>query len=341
MEINTFAWGFRTLPLMSSTILIMAKNRRTFTQDEKLRTLIEGNRQLLVVLNRFGLSFGFGDKTVETACREDGVDCGSFLAVCNLLCGRSYSGFEISLPSLMGYLRRAHSYFLDFLMPSIRRKLIEAVNCSDINDMAFLLIKFFDDYVREVHNHMEHENDAIFDYVNELLEGRTGGDFRITDYSVSHVSMAEKLNGLKDIFIRHYHVKDNVALTSALMDIIYCGDELVNHCEIENRLFIPAVERLEKSLKLTARDRLEDVREHSDNVSPADAMTAREKEIICCVAKGMANKEIADHLCLSVHTVTTHRRNISSKLQVHSAAGLTIFAIMHGLITMEEVKSYV
>lgn len=311
--------------------------KKSFSADDMLRTLIEENPLLLVVLNRFGLSFGFGDRTVSVACASDGVDCQSFLAVCNLVCGRSWSGLEISLPSLMSYLRRAHTYFLDFLLPSIRRKLIEAVNCADINDIAFLLLKFFDDYVLEVRNHMDYENDNIFSYAEQLLEGKSREDFRITDYLVSHGSMAEKLNELKDIFIRHYHIKDNDILTSALIDIISCGDELTSHCEIENKLFIPAVEKLEKELKLSSRDKAMEAKKETSG-SPADNMTAREKEIICCVAKGMSNKEIADTLCLSVHTVTTYRRNISSKLQIHSAAGLTIFAILHNLINIEDIK---
>ncbi len=318
----------------------MAIQKQAFIPEDKVKTLIEENRQLLVVINRFGLSFGFGDKTVRTVCREDSVHCGTLLAVCNFVSGRNYSHNEIDLPSLMAYLRRAHSYFLDFLLPSIRRKLIESINCSDINNVAFLLLKFFDDYVIEVENHMNHENDIIFSYVDSLLNGNRKLNFRIIDYSQSHGSMAEKLTELKDIFLRHYHIKENEILTSALMDIIYCGDELTSHCQIENHLFIPEVEKLEKSLKIKAREMEKDQTSAETAESLLDSMTAREKEIIACVARGMANKEIADSLCLSIHTVTTYRRNISSKLQIHSAAGLTIFAILHGLVDIRDVNPH-
>ena len=64
----------------------------------------------------------------------------------------------------------------------------------------------------------------------------------------------------------------------------------------------------------------------------------REKEIVACVAKGMTSKEIADKLCLSVHTVTTHRRNITSKLQIHTPAGLTIYAIVNKFVSIDEIK---
>lgn len=67
-------------------------------------------------------------------------------------------------------------------------------------------------------------------------------------------------------------------------------------------------------------------------------LSSREKEIVICVVKGMTNREIADRLYLSTHTVITHRRNIARKLQVHSASGLTVYAIVNKLIELNEIK---
>lgn len=72
--------------------------------------------------------------------------------------------------------------------------------------------------------------------------------------------------------------------------------------------------------------------------SDRETLSQREKEILGCVVKGMTNKEIAEKLYISVHTVITHRRNITRKLQVHSAAGLTIYAIVNKLVDISEVK---
>ena len=69
-----------------------------------------------------------------------------------------------------------------------------------------------------------------------------------------------------------------------------------------------------------------------------DALSQREKEIVGCIVRGMTNKEIAEKLFLSVHTVMTHRKNITRKLQIHSAAGLTIYAIVNKLVELSEVK---
>lgn len=70
----------------------------------------------------------------------------------------------------------------------------------------------------------------------------------------------------------------------------------------------------------------------------SESLSQREKEIVICVVRGMTNKEIAEKLFLSIHTVITHRRNISRKLQIHSAAGLTIYAIVNKLVELSDVK---
>ena len=67
-------------------------------------------------------------------------------------------------------------------------------------------------------------------------------------------------------------------------------------------------------------------------------LSLREKEIISYVVKGYTNQEIADKLFLSVHTVMTHRKNIARKLQIHSATGLTIYAIVNKIVDLSEIK---
>ena len=69
-----------------------------------------------------------------------------------------------------------------------------------------------------------------------------------------------------------------------------------------------------------------------------EPLSNREKEIIAHVVKGMTNKEIADRLFLSVHTVITHRRNIARKLEIHSATGLTIYAIVNKIVDISDLN---
>lgn len=311
-----------------------------YHSSDRLRDLIDDNDLLILVISRFSIPFGFGNATVGDVCRRNGVDTSTFLAAANLIAGKKTHRHSVNLNQLVAYLSKAHKYFLEFNLPSIRRKLIEAINCNGVNDVAFLILKYFDDYVQEVRRHMEHENNVVFPYIHSLLDGTVKAGFNISDYSHSHTDMGHKLNELKDIVMHHFHEKDNDLLNSVLYDIISCQNDLDSHCRIENELLVPAVMRAEGK-DVPGNEDLDEEYEESpakganENI---DAISEREKEVICCVAKGMSNKEIADALFLSIHTITTYRRNIASKLNIHSPAGLTIFAILNNLIDIREVK---
>ena len=54
--------------------------------------------------------------------------------------------------------------------------------------------------------------------------------------------------------------------------------------------------------------------------------------------RGLTNREVAEHLFISINTVLTHRRNISRKLDIHSVSGLTIYAIVNGIVQIDEVS---
>lgn len=305
-----------------------------------MRELIRDNSMLLPVISRFDIALGFGDNPIDKVCSENGVDLSTFLCVCNLLSGYAYKPEEVSLDSLIGYLKRAHTSFLDVSLPQIRHRLLEGINYSPSNDVAFLLIRFFDDYVVEVRRHMKHENEVIFPYVDNLLQGRTDSSFKIEKYSVNHESMAEKLNELKDLFIYHYKQKENMRLSAALLDIILCERDLMSHFEVENKLFIPLAEVLEKRLRATVNSRSnnEEFPVDKDNSIDSELLSQREMDIIRGLVKGKSTKEIADDLCISVHTVSTHRRNISSKLGIHSPAGLVIYALLNHIVDIKEVS---
>lgn len=62
-------------------------------------------------------------------------------------------------------------------------------------------------------------------------------------------------------------------------------------------------------------------------------LTKREREVLKLIAEGYRNTEIAQHLCISVHTVQTHRDNLMKKLDLHNTAALTAFAVDRGLVS--------
>jgi regulator of cell morphogenesis and NO signaling len=319
----------------------MQSTNAPYRASDKLRELINDNGALLFVISRFGIPLGFGDKTVGEICAEKGVDVVTFLAVANFASGRQWDESDISLAQLMDYLKRAHVWFLEFNLPSIRRKLIEAIDCSGKDEVALLILRFYDDYVAEVRRHMEHENSTVFAYVESLMKGFLNREYTIETFAAMHANrdsrLSDKLAELKSVIIRYYPQKGNGDLLhSVLFDIINCESDIANHCLVEDQIFVPAVKRAEKSLR--SRGAAYGEESIADTECISEQLSQREKEIISCIAKGMTSKEIADKLNLSVHTITTHRRNITSKLQIHNPAGLTIFAIVNKLVSIEEIK---
>lgn len=323
---------------------------KLYEADDKMIDIISDNYSMLQGLSAFGIRLGFGDKTVSEVCSSQDVDCHTFLTVVNFLInGYAPKGTDerISVKTLLTYLQASHRYFLDFQLPSIRRKLEESLSKGD--ELAILILRLYDEYARDVHMHMKYEEQTLFPYVKALLaneqkqhvfgkpdepwrENKGKANFNVEIFSKNHGSTTSKLQELKHIIIKYlpqYGLSNN-QLTATLFDIYNIEEWLNNHSQVEDVIFVPAIRLLEQQIK--AQDASSRISQIINNAESREAISDREREIIVCLVQGLSNKEIADRLCISIHTVITHRRNIARKLQIHSLAGLTLYAIANNLI---------
>lgn len=221
-----------------------------YNASEKMLDVIGDNFSILQVMGRFGISPGFGDSTVQEVCDDCGVDCPTFLSVINLVSGGWTHGIHenVSVASLLKYLKMTHEYFLEFSFPAVKKKIVDAVSEEDaaIRD---IMVRCFDDYVEHVKTHMNYEEETVFRYVEDLLEGHVSGGYTISTFSGHHDQVGEKLTEFKNIFIRYCPVKGNVhLLNSILFDIFACEKELDAHCAVEDLIFVPAVLMLEREV---------------------------------------------------------------------------------------------
>ena len=99
----------------------------SYLASQRLCDIIEQDPRILLAMSRFGISLGFGDKSVERVCEEQSVDLATFLAVINFISGAGADPEQVELPALISYLESAHDYFLEFSLPMIKRKLVEAL----------------------------------------------------------------------------------------------------------------------------------------------------------------------------------------------------------------------
>ncbi len=309
---------------------------RLCTEADRLYDVVCEDFNLLCVVARFGIDCGFGDKTIKQICKERNIDCNTFLAVVNFHTkAQQYSSPSVSLSikTLCEYLQNSHSYYLNFILPNIRRKLIEALGALSGNEAAFMILKFYDEYSAFVRRHMEKEEREVFPYVDALLQGKKVKPIGL-EISLMHRSPIEtKLADLKSLIIKFYDGKaDRELLTSVLYDIFLFEQDLVSHCRMETVLFADEVKRLEEK-NAKKQNSISD-----SSTGNTEELSEREKDVIRCVVMGMSNKEIAEKLFISVNTVGTHRKNIARKTDMHSPAALTLYAIMNKLVSLDEIK---
>ncbi len=308
------------------------RDYRIFTARDKMESLITTNYRLLNMLSRFGISLGVGDKSIEEVCKTNGVDCNTFLAVVNLFNNPEspQENPQFSLEELINYLQKSHTYYLDYRLPAIRVALEKAIEGGG-KQMQYLILNYFDDYAAEVARHMNQENEEVFPYLQKLLASFNGGEplqggKNPHIFSEQHNSIDVRLGELIDIIVKYYPGGATNELNTVLYDIFVCQQDLESHNLIEDVLLVPKVKEMEDALM-----------ESRGKKADEETLSEREIDVLVHIVRGLTNKEIAAKMFLSVHTVNTHRKNIMNKLKIHSSAGLTIYAIVNKLVSIEDL----
>ena len=210
------------------------KNQKMYEPDDKMISLIRDNYNLLQSLGSFGISLGFGDKTVSQVCEEQHVDTYTFLAVVNFTIN-GYRDFDdatrLSMPTLLQYLKASHDYFIGFQLPFIRKELVDALD--DKDNLARLILKLYDEYARSITAHMKYEEKNVYPYVEALLQGKPVNDFEIDMYSKHHGQESSKLRELKSIIIKYLPSDGlhNNQLSATLYDIYNNEEWLSLHAQ--------------------------------------------------------------------------------------------------------------
>ena len=259
-----------------------------YKASDKICDLMSHEEDAIQIISRFGLEMGVGEQTIEQVCDAHGVHTPTFLAVVN------YKVFklralpaDIDIPTLQRYLHNAHTYFLDFRLPRLRRSLIEAIIPADpTTKIPGLILRCYDEFVDEIRTHIQHENEGRYDEHEH-------DDQRITD----------KLSEIKNLIIKYYPTNPTstegtvtYTLISVMSDLWHTEHDFSDHCAIEDDILRPAL--IKKKDRYAQRQK---------TIAPKDAqeeLSAREQD----------------------------------KLNIHSSAGLTIYAIVNHLVDLNSLE---
>lgn len=340
--------------------------------EMKMTDMIHLNHLLLTVINRFGIPMGFGDKTIQEVCEQNKIDPDFFLQIVNSFHNENYfpklQFLNFPVSRFIEYLRRAHSDYLSRNIPAIEH-LLEKLTLTDSRDKTPLLVlqKFFLEYKNELIVHINREEQRVFPYVIDLensyrdlqisdeLYGRIK-QYSIEDYFNEHNDIEEKLYDLKNLLIKYFPAGADRHLQEDLLHRLFLLEKDLNrHSLMEDKVLVPKVAMIERELQLVYQER-QDSKLHQESKEEggirqrlqdriADShekdhneLSRREKEIIREIALGLTSKEIGDKLFISLHTVLTHRKNINRKLGIKTVSGITVFAILNGLVSPEEIS---
>lgn len=272
----------------------------------KMADMISTNYDLILMLPRFGLSLGFGDKSVKEVCREHGVDEIFFLTVCNIYTFDDYRPDDEELARIdnhlvVEHLQASHRYYIGERLPHLQQHLDHIAERAG-EKSATILKKYFADYCREVRDHVRREEKNLNAMLENIRNGEPIDDGIGEHYQKSHDNIRDKLSDLTQIIYKYIPSERlNEEMMELVFDILQLSRDLEKHAMIEEILLTP----------------------------PEDySLSEREQEVLELVAQGLSSKEIAERLSIAVNTVNTHRKSITRKTGIRSVAGLAVYAML-------------
>jgi regulator of cell morphogenesis and NO signaling len=289
--------------------------------------VVDEHPSLIPVINRFGIRLGLGESTALEICNMHDINIDFFMTIINTFLNKNYfpekklQGFHLT--QIVDYLTKTNHYYLHSQLPNIERHLRWFISESDPdNESPTLIGKLFNTFKDRLLKRIETDEQEWFPHIIELCGKQIKNKKLTYRHPVAPVEPEEPtealITDLKHIIIKHLAGDYNENLCYAVIVAINTlHADIQQHNRIRNRILTPIVAGMEK--------------DSNKNLS------SREIEVLRQIVKGETNKEVADHLCISLNTVLTHRKNIVSKLGIRTIPGLTFYAITNGIISGDEI----
>ncbi|MCU4155518.1 hemerythrin domain-containing protein [Carboxylicivirga sp. A043] len=241
-------------------------NNLPFTPKTKMADVIHLDYRLIPIIGRFGIDFGFSNKTVKEVCDDYKINVCFFLEIINSYHNHEYfphaelQNFKASL--IVDYLSNTHAYYLNVKVPEIEgyiAQIKKEVSIENLKNIE-LLSNFFSEYKAELVNHLNREDTLVFPYISFLEETLKHRNFTanvvhkikeesIEHYARHHENMELKLSDLKNLIIRHLPpIVCKEICQKLLTELFRLEADLEDHSRIEDKVLVPKVMLLEQQI---------------------------------------------------------------------------------------------
>ncbi len=240
--------------------------KQTFTPDTRMSDLIHQDYWLIPIIGRFGIEFGFGNKTVADVCNDNNINKWFFLEIVNSYHSVDYfpsaqlQNFKAKL--IIQYLSNTHTYYLQTKMPDIQSYIDDMEKSAGKQNIknVKLLNDFFKKYKEELTTHLINEDQNIYPYILAIEEALLTDNISseiikrirkepIAKYERHHDNIEIKLRDLKNLIIKFLPPALCKELCQKLLTELFRLEfDIENHTRIEEKVLIPKVKHLEQKI---------------------------------------------------------------------------------------------
>jgi len=231
----------------------MYKNHKTFvTPEVKLIDLILDNYTFLLLLENFKIDFSVGENTIKDICIKYSLDIDAFLIIANLYNGffpdKKHNLSIESIKTIIFFLKNSHKFYLHDKYPELKNY-IEILRANSNSDEIKLIETFFNDYFKEVREHLDYEDTVAFPYFHSLIDSKSltiNNDFTVKNYITHHTDIETKIEDLKSLFLKHLKINAQLSTKRKFLNSLFGLEfDLKIHSIIEEEILIPLIKELE------------------------------------------------------------------------------------------------
>jgi len=227
-----------------------------FSKEHKIFKLIHENYDLLPVINRFGIKLGLKEKTVEMICKEKNINPDFFLAIVNTYTHEAYFPEDelvtFSPLEIIEYLKRTHRYYINYVLPKLDMQLAQLISSSTSENQELQMVnQFYKQYTKELIEHIDHEEKTVFPYIEKMIKNqKSNGPYSVFSFEGEHTDVDEKLNDLKNLFIKYLNPNyDENLCNEFLITLFRFEKDLFDHARIEDVILLKQAAAIETQLR--------------------------------------------------------------------------------------------